>query len=167
MRDEHWLRATQMRIGRHHGHTRRDGLVHAPVNERCQPALQRRDAPAQIEPEIERDLLVARTSGMEATAGIADPLDELALHEAVHVFVGSGHERRLAFARREDFLEAAADGGGVVSRQHSCGRERIGPRETPGHVVFEERAIEAERDAELERGGVGGLIEASGPERHE
>ncbi len=34
----------------------------------------------------------------------------------------------------------------------------------PGHIIVEQASIETERGAELEGGGVGGDVEASGPE---
>ena len=103
---------------------------------------------------------------MQAPAGVADALDQLALDEAVHVLVGPGDERRIAPPFLEDRLQAVDDRARVVGRQHARGAERLGPREAAGDVVFEQRAIEAERDAEVERGGIGSRVEPAGPERH-
>jgi hypothetical protein len=44
-------------------------------------------------------------------------------------------------------------------RQHAGGTERLGPRHAAGDVVLEERAIETERDAEVEGRGIGGRLE--------
>ena len=51
-------------------------------------------------------------------------------------------------------------------RQDAGGAERLRPRDAAGHVVFEERAVEAERDAEVECCGIGRGVEAPRPERH-
>ena len=62
--------------------------------------------------------------------------------------------------------ERGDDGRDVVGRQHARGAERFGPRDAAGDIVFEERAIEAERDAEVERRRIRSGIEATGPQRH-
>ena len=43
--------------------------------------LQQRNAAAQVQPQIDRDLLVARAAGVQAAAGIADARHQLALDE--------------------------------------------------------------------------------------
>ena len=68
--------------------------------------LQQRNAAPEIQPEIERHLFVARSSGVQALAEIADALDELALDERVHVLVGAVDECGLAPAAIEDFVRA-------------------------------------------------------------
>ena len=50
-------------------------------------------------------------------------------------------------------------------RQHAGGAERLGPRHAAGDVVLEERAIEAEGDAEIEGRRIGGRLEPAVPER--
>ena len=54
----------------------------------------------------------------------------------------------------------------IRGRQHARGGKRLGPGDAAGDIVFKERAVEAERDAEVERGGIGSRIEATGPECH-
>ena len=72
------------------------GLVCARSHERSHGRLQRRNPPPQIETQVERDLLVARPSGMKAPPDVADTFDQLALDETVHILVRSRHERRVA-----------------------------------------------------------------------
>ena len=43
---------------------------------------------AQIEPQVERDLVVARARGMQLAPGRADPLGQAALDREMDVFVG-------------------------------------------------------------------------------
>ena len=62
-------------------------------------ALQQRDAPPQVQAQVERHLLVARPSGVQPPAGVAEPLDEQPLDEAVHVLVGAVDERRVRRGR--------------------------------------------------------------------
>ena len=132
---------------------------------RAQLLLQQRNAAAQIQPQVERHLLVARAAGVQAPAGVADARDELALDEAVHVLVVAARPTpdparpcsRIA-------VSAVGDRRGVVGVEHAGTRQRLGPREAAGDVVFEEPAIERKRDAEIERRGIGSRIEAAGPE---
>jgi len=91
---------------------------------------------------------------------------ELTLDEAVHVLVWSRNPGRIASALLENVSKRGKDGCRVLRGQHAGGRERLRPRDAPRHIVFEERAIETERDAEVECCGVGGDIEATGPECH-
>jgi hypothetical protein len=58
----------------------------------------------QIQAQIERDLLVARPARMEPPAGVANPLDEHALHETVDVFVVAVDERRIGSAALADLF---------------------------------------------------------------
>ena len=165
VRHQHRLRLAQVRVRRHQRLAGVRGAIGERGHDLGHGALQHRDLPPQIEPQVERHLLVARAAGVQAPAGVADALDELTLDEAVHVFVGTGHPLRVAAALFEDGGERAHDGGDVVARQHAGGAERLGPRDAAGDVVLEERAVEAERDAEVEGRRIGGRLEAAVPER--
>ena len=103
---------------------------------------------------------------MQPAPGVADPLDELPFDEAVHVLVRTIDEGGIAAAGIEDLLQTAADRAGVLTGEHPRRRKRIGPRETAGHVVFEERAVEPEGDAEVERIRIRCGIETPRPESH-
>ena len=61
-------------------------------------------------------------------------------------------------------VERGFDRDRLRPAQHAGRAERARPREAAGHVVFEQAAIEAERDAELERVAVGRGVEPAGPE---
>jgi hypothetical protein len=165
--DEHRLGAAKVRVRRHQRRPGALGLPGKSADEGHERVLQQRDAAAEVEPQIERHLFVARPPGVQPPPGVADALDQLALDEAVHVLVLSGDPRRVAPSFVEDRRQAGGDGRRVVAGQDAGRLQRIGPREAAGDVVFEQRAIEAERDAEVERGGIGSGVEAAGPERHE
>ena len=165
MRDQHRLRRAEVRERRHQRVARRRRLRGERVDERRDGALQQRNAPPQVEPQIERHLLVARSSGVQPAAGVAEPLDEQALDEAVHVLVGAGDERRIRPASLEDRRRASASiCARFVRRQHAGLAQRARPRQAAGDIVFEQAAIEAERGAEFERRRVGRGVEAAGPE---
>src|SRR4030095_14805409 len=97
---------------------------------------------------------------------VADSLHQLTFNEAVHVFVWSADPGRVATALLENVMKRRDDGCGVGGRKHICRAERLRPRDAARHIIFEEDTVEAERDAEIERRGIGSRIEATGPERH-
>ena len=59
VRDEHRLGAAEMRVRRHHGLAGRLRLMRERVDERRERVLNLADAPPEVQPEVERDLLVA------------------------------------------------------------------------------------------------------------
>ncbi len=77
MRDEHRLRRPEMRERRHQrvagGST--PGATSAAIDARERP-LQQRDAAAQVQTQIDRHLLVARSAGVQTSPGVAEPLDQ-------------------------------------------------------------------------------------------
>ena len=98
MRDEHRLRRTEMRERRHQRVAGRRRLRGQRVDDARDGALQQRNAAAQIQPQIERHLLVARSAGVQPAAGVAEPLDQQPLDEAVDVLVGAVDECRVGSA---------------------------------------------------------------------
>ena len=167
VRDEHRLRAAQVRVGRHQRRRRpaRPGRRTPPParttaccssgmrrrrysrrsSETCslreRPVCRRRPASPMRSTSCRSTKLCTSSSGPATQAGLRRPSSRIA-------------------------CERGDDRARVLGRQHAGGAERLGPRDAAGHVVFEERAIEAERDAEVERGGIGSGVEAAGPERH-
>ena len=99
MRDQHRLRRAEVRERRHQRVAGRGRLRRQRGDDAGDAALQQRNAAPQVQPQIERHLLVARSAGMQPPAGVAEPLDEQALDEAVDVFVGAGDKRRIGAAR--------------------------------------------------------------------
>ena len=82
-----------MRVGRHQSLTRARCLIGQRFDETGGVLLKARNSPSQIEAQIERHLLVARSTGVEAAAQIAESFDELPLDEAVNVLVRTSDER--------------------------------------------------------------------------
>jgi hypothetical protein len=91
----------------------------------------------------------------------ANARDELALDKAMHVFVGAVHPRRIASALVENRVQPVANKVSVFSRQRSARDERLSPRQTAGHIVFEEPSIERKRDAEIEGGRIRRAVEST------
>ena len=92
MRDEHRLRAPQVRIGRHQRGAARARPPGQRRDHRAQLFLKKRNAPPKIQAQVERNLLVPRSAGMQSLSEIAHALDELPLDKRVHVLVRSTDE---------------------------------------------------------------------------
>ena len=88
VRDEDGLRAPQMGVRRHDRAAALLSLIRQHRHECGNRMLRERNAPLQVEPQIERDLLVSGTTGVQAPPGLANAEDELALDERMDVFVG-------------------------------------------------------------------------------
>ena len=117
--------------------------------------------PPKIEPQVERHLLVARASGVQTFAEIADALDELALDKRVHVFVGAVDERGFAASPLEDIDERRGHLLGLGLAEHARAGKPLDPREAARHIVFEETPIEPEGGSEFEGNGIGLAAETS------
>ncbi len=115
MRDQHRLRGAEVREGRHERVAGGRGLRRQRTDDARDAPLQQRDPPPQVEPQVERDLLVARSAGVQPPAGIADALDELPLDEAVNILVVARHEGRIRAASFEQRLEGGFDLRRLVS----------------------------------------------------
>ena len=85
MPERHRLRGLQMGEARHHGAGMFERPLHQRVLERGQRRIGLVDGVADIEPEIGRDLIVARTRGVQPSRGGADQLAEPALDIHVNV----------------------------------------------------------------------------------
>ena len=96
VRHQHRHGAAHVRVRRHQRVAGPLGLIGERRDDRAQLLLQQRNAAAQVQPQIDRHLLVARAAGVQAAAGVADARDELALDEAVHVLVVAVDPRRIA-----------------------------------------------------------------------
>ena len=163
VRHQHGHGAAHVRVRRHQRITGALGLVGKGRNRGAQLFLQQRDAPAQIQPQVQRHLLVARATGVQAAAGIADTGDELALDEAVDVFVDAVHPGRIRAALLEDGRQRLGNRLRVGGGEHAGVGQRLRPRQASGHVVFEQAAIKRKGDAKIKRRGIGSRVEAAGP----
>ena len=108
MRHEDRLRAAQVRVRRHQRVAGRFGALGERRDQRGDAPLQLRDAPFQIQPQVDRDLLVARASGVQPPAGVADPRDQFALDERVHVLVRGGSDAKNADRSARDRISWSA-----------------------------------------------------------
>src|SRR5688572_9908977 len=93
VRHEHGHGAPKMSVRWHDGRACQFRLACEGTHHRCELLLKTGDPPAEIEPEIQRDLLVARAARVQAFAQVASALDEFPLDERVHIFVWTVDER--------------------------------------------------------------------------
>ena len=161
---EDGLGPPQVRVRRHERPARRLRPAREGVDEGHHLVLDDGDAPAQVEAEVERHLLVPRPAGVQPLPGVADALDQLALDEGMDVLVRPVDERGVAAAPVADLDEGVPDCGRVPGRQHAGAGEGLRPREAPGDVILEQPPVERERRLEREDLLVGGAVEPAGPQ---
>ena len=124
--------------------------------------LQQRNAAPQIQPQVERHLLVARSARVQPAARVAEALDEQPFDEAVDVFVGTVDEGRFRSAPAPGSRQRRFDLARLVALENARPGERARPRDAARHVVFEEAPVEAERRAPFESGRHRALPQRSG-----
>ena len=168
VRDQDRLRRSKVCIRRHQrvaggSSLRRQGLDHFGGG-----PLKQRNSATEIQTEVQRDLLIPRTPCMEPFPCVSQALDQQAFHEAVNIFVRTADEGRIRSPVLENRLQRRIDGHGLLTRQDASLLQRPRPREASRDVVLEQATIETEGRAPLERGLIGGRVEAAGPEsRHQ
>ena len=129
-------------------------------------ACKQRDAAAQIEPQIERHLLVARSPGVQPAPGVADALDQLPLDEAVDVLVGDRRPTPDCGApprgwRRAPSRIAGASSGPSARRRATSASAHA---RLPVTSSSNSRRSKRKRDAEIERRGIRRGVEPARPE---
>jgi hypothetical protein len=163
MREQHRLRALEMRVA---GHDRVAGVARD-GRERLLEGGERGVLAvalgAQPEPEVERDLVVAAATGVELAADGADELGQPALDRHVDVFVAALEAERVRLELLADALEPAAQATPLGRRQELGAHQRLHVRQAALDVVRPELAIDRERAGELLDDLRGRLVEASGP----
>ena len=95
MRDQDRLRRTKVRVGRHQRVAGASRLTSHGTNDLGQRLLQRRDTTSQIQAQVERHLFVARSSRVQAFAGVAQLRHKLSLDKAMHILIVSADECRI------------------------------------------------------------------------
>ena len=104
---------------------------------------------------------------MQPSSGVTDTRHQLTLDERVHVFVLGGRfgvEERGITGAAQDLFERGADRERVRTRQHPGALEPFRPRQTAGHIVLEQPAVEGKGRTELEQPPVGIPFEPTRPE---
>ena len=129
--------------------------------------VQAVDRPAQPEPQVRGDLIVARSAGVEAPGQRPDPLPECQLEVHVDIF-----ERRvphdgagLDFAAQP--LQAGHEHGHLSARKKAGAAQAVDVSYRSGNVVGRERAVEIDRAGEVRHPFVSRALESTAPEPHD
>ncbi len=94
MGGQDWLRTTHVRVRGHERIPRALRLIEQHADQRHDRPLQGGNLALQIQAQVDGNLLVAGPTGVQPASSVADPLDQLALDEGVHIFI-LGSRRRL------------------------------------------------------------------------
>lgn len=116
-----------------------------------------------IQTHIERDLIVSRTAGMQALAGIADALGEQLLDVHMNVLI---IERELYVAVLdvlENALESLNDLLGFVLLDDALLAQHGRVRDRAGDVLLVQAAVKQDRRVEIVYYKIGLLLETSCP----
>ena len=163
MGEDDRLRALQVRVARHRRvhrlrRSRQQRLLRA-----AQPGHRLGHDVLEVETLVQRDLVVARATGVELAADVPHQLDEPPLDVGVDVLQlgpeAEGAGVQLAAHRLQSLHQRVGLGGG---EQAGAG-QRARPRDAAGDVVGPQPLIERERAGEALGGGIGGLAEAPAP----
>ena len=87
MRDEHRLRLAQVCVRRHQRVTGARRQIDQRRHDEDDLLLDDRDSSLQVEPEIDGDLLVPRSPGMESASGVADRGNQFAFDVGMNILV--------------------------------------------------------------------------------
>src|SRR5205814_3199369 len=117
----------EMSVRRHKAIARLGSLPRKRLDKGGERLLERRDAPPQVQTEIERHLLVARSSRVQPPSRIAKSLDEQPLDEAVYVFIKAGDEGRIRAALLENVGQRLLDLTRIFEPEHAGLRESPRP----------------------------------------
>ena len=148
MGERYRLRALQMRIAGHHGLD----VGARDLDQRAAQSAHERDHcadfVAQIEPQIERDLIVARSRGMQFAARGPDFFDQPALDREMDILVGDVEAKMPGTDLALDSAETRSDLARFRRGDQANLREHLRVRDRTENIVAVEPPIERQRRAE-------------------
>ena len=103
---------------------------------------------AQIQPQVERDLIVARTPGMQLAPGLANQRDQPALDREMDVFIGNVEFEDAALDLIFDTLESADDRTHFAGLEQADLREHLRMRDRSANIVPKKPPVERQRRGE-------------------
>ena len=142
------LRALQVGVARHDGILVGARLRVQGRDDGQHERLQRGDLVFQIQPQVKRDLIVARAGGMQLFADVADAAGELGLDEHVDVLGLHVELQRAGLQVREDPGQTANDLVGVRLRQDAAFGEHGGVGHGAGDVLLVHPAVNGDGGVE-------------------
>ena len=163
MREENRLRALQVRVAWHWRVQSVGRAVDQRRLDRREPCEDPGDGVLEVQPLVDRDLIVARPAGVELAADGADLLLEPPLDVHVEVLELRPEGERAVLDLPPHLGEPVEGLGELGWRQQAGALERAGPGFTGPEVVSPEPPVEGERCGEPFRRGVCGLAESPAP----
>ena len=157
------LRTLKMRIARHDSVQILAALLGERLHEAEDQLDDLLDLLLDIQTHIERDLIVSRTAGMQALAGIADALGEQLLDVHMNVLI---IERELYVAFLdilENALEALNDLLGLVLLDDALPAQHGRVRDRAGDVLLVQTAVKQDGRVKVVYYKIGLLLETSCP----
>jgi hypothetical protein len=121
------------------------------------------DAVAQVQAQVGRYLIVARTPGVQFLAGVADALDQACLDIHVYVFERRVPLEPVGIDLGFDFLEPLDDRLTLRCCQHADVGQHARMGDRAGDVVPVQTPVEIHRGRERLDKAVGGLRKTSAP----
>ena len=119
----------------------------------------------QIEPHVERDLVVAAAAGVQLGAAVTGDLGDAPFDRGVDVFVGRRERERTVGELLLDPIERGRDDAALLLAQQSDAREHLHVRTRTGEVVGREPPVERQADGEREQLVGRAFAEPAVPER--
>jgi hypothetical protein len=130
---------------RHHGCR----MLLGPLQEGCDQPLQRfGDTQALVldpEPEVDRDLVVARTGGVQAAGGRADQIGEASLDIHVDVFQPGREFEAAGLDLFQNRVQPVSDFFLIGRRNNARLRQHLAMRDRASDVLRVELAVERDR----------------------
>ena len=163
VRQNDGLRLLQMRVARHDGRYFPLGHIQQLPEERFNGRIKTVDLVSQIQPDIQRDLVVAASGGVQLAPCLSNASDQFLLDGHVNVFVGRIENKRAFSNIRENLFQAADNrlrvtaGNNLLIGKHGRVRDRA------LYIISIQSRIIMERTGEGLHAASRGLRETSRP----
>ena len=136
--NQHRLGASQVCVGRHDGVTGGRGSPRERSDQADDLFLYFEETSPHIQPEIERDLFVARAARVQTFSDLADPLHQLPFDKRVYVLIGTGQGLGSSTAVLPNLGQSAPNRRRLFGRQNAGSGECLDPGQAALDVVFEQ-----------------------------
>ena len=149
------------------GHQRiqvRFGLVQQGIDQQVKVGCDFDNFVTQVEPDIKRHLIVARTSGVQALARLADGGRETRFDIHVDVFQADGKIELARLYLAKNCTQPVDNLFNIVKRDDPLFAQHAGMGDGTANILRIEALVELNRCGELLDEGIGGLGKTTAPE---
>ncbi len=166
MREQYRLGTLEMGVARHRRVERLGRALDQRPLHLGDPAVDAGDDLPEVQPLVERDLVVPGPSSVQLAADLADHFHEPALDVRVDVLELGTERERAVLELTADLGQTFQDLLQLRRRQDAGALERACPRLAAGDVLGPQAAVEGQRRRELLGGGIGRGAKAPPPRLH-